>query len=136
MFDDFVSGMMFVTILILAVLIIMFWGIIIPSWNRDIARWRKAESQLRVSVKIIERLRHDHKNNVSQILQMRWGYQRAHWRSFGTTLKMVLWVHEQGPEALERFVQAVAGELRPPWVLPTWLLDENWTPPNDTKAVK
>ena len=130
---DALGGMLLMAVVIVATLLILFWGIIIPSWNRDIAGRKKAEHDCLVLMADLDCHKCEYRKAVAQNLRMRHGYQRAHWRSFGLTLKMVLWVHEQGPEALERFCGAIARELSPPWVLPAWLLDENWTPPDETK---
>jgi len=123
-------------VVMMATLVILLWGIVIPCWNRDIARHKAAEHDCLVLMKDISRLKGEHNKLVAQNFRMKLGYQRAHWRAFVTNLELILWVSAQGDGALVRFAEVIMRELRPTVVLPSWLLDENWTPPDDTKDVK
>ena len=134
---DALGGMLLLAVVIVATLAILFWGIIIPCWNRDIARHKAAEHDCLVLMKDIDRLKKEHNKLVAQNFQMRLGYQRAHWRAFATNLEIILWVREQqGDGALVRFAEAIAKVIRPSWTIPPWLLDEHWTPPDEVKEAQ
>jgi hypothetical protein len=119
-----------VAVTIVLTFTVTFLGWVIPSVKRELRKRLMAENLSHALDAELSRLKHDYQKGVCQNFVMEHGFVRSRVRAFLGALNAVLDYEEMGPEYLARFLYSVREVQRPPWVLPPWLLDENWTAPD------